>query len=97
MQHVDKVNNTVAASAEHRAAGRRCRLLGEGGEDWYLVTGSSGVVRDDVIRKDRRAARRVGAWMDLWSDRTFRQITNFLNGNFENRISVSPFILFNCE
>ena len=40
----------------------------------------SRVVRDDVMRKDRRAARQVGVWMDIWSDET----ADRLNAKIEN-------------
>ncbi len=69
MWPVDKVNNMVAVSAERREMRRQHRLVRGGGEDLDVVTGSR-VVRDDVMRKDRRAARQGAVWMDIWSDKT---------------------------
>lgn len=47
--------------------GRYHRLLMGGGEQPDPVIGPR-EVRDDVMRKDRRAAKQVGVWMDIWSD-----------------------------
>lgn len=69
MQSVDKANSVLAVSAECKEMGRYRRpLMGRS----RVARSGNGIQRGDVMRKDRREAKRVGVgtWTDIWSDKT---------------------------
>lgn len=73
MQPIDNVNSAVALARW----GRYRRLLVEGGEHLDLVTGNPREVRDDVMRTDRPARRRVDGHVE---QHRRRQIAGFTSG-----------------